>query len=147
MSNSTVRSSNTFHLSWCVTVQAHSAKAVCTQHSIWLSVDSATTALNRMLAMCIYVLQLHQILFFVKTSNIFIFYTNTVCAVWWSRLVFCKCLVQILGRMTDILRFFEVSLNPSLQMYVTWNRPRHLSTKSFTIHHLFNRSMLYVLRS
>jgi hypothetical protein len=51
MSNSTVRSRNTFHLSWCVTVQTHSEKEVCTKHSIWLSLNTATTALSRMLAM------------------------------------------------------------------------------------------------
>jgi len=51
MSNSTVRSRNTFHLSWCVSVQTHTEKAVCTKHSIWLSLNTATTALSRMLAM------------------------------------------------------------------------------------------------
>jgi hypothetical protein len=51
MSHSTVRSRNTFHLSWCVTVQAHSGKAACTKQGIWLSLDTATTVLSRMLAM------------------------------------------------------------------------------------------------
>ena len=51
MSNSTVRSRNMFKLSWCVIVQIHSGKAVSTKHSISLSMDTATTALSRMLAM------------------------------------------------------------------------------------------------
>ena len=50
MSQSTVRSRNTFQLSWCISVQTHSEKAVCTKHNIWLSLDTATTALSRMLA-------------------------------------------------------------------------------------------------
>jgi len=51
MTNNTVRSRNTFHLSWCVTVQTHTEKAVCTKHRIWLSLNTATAALSRMLAM------------------------------------------------------------------------------------------------
>jgi len=51
MSNSTVRSRNMFKLSWCVTVQIHSEKAVSTKHSISLSFDTAITALSRMLGM------------------------------------------------------------------------------------------------
>jgi len=50
MSNSTVKRRNTSHLSRCVTVQIHSEKAVCTNHGIWLSLDTATTALSRMIA-------------------------------------------------------------------------------------------------
>jgi len=51
MSNSTVRSRKTLQLSWCVTVQTHTEKAVCTKYVIWLSLNTATTALSRMLAM------------------------------------------------------------------------------------------------
>jgi hypothetical protein len=46
-----VRSRNTFHLSYWVTVQTHSEKAVCTKHGMWLRLNTATTALSRMLAM------------------------------------------------------------------------------------------------
>jgi hypothetical protein len=51
MSHCTVRSSNNFDLLWSVNVQTHSDKAVCTNYGIWLSLDNATTALSRMLAM------------------------------------------------------------------------------------------------
>ena len=51
MSYSTVRSRNTFDLSWCVTVHSNSEKAFCTKHGIWLSLDIAMTALSRKLAM------------------------------------------------------------------------------------------------
>ena len=81
---------------------------------------------------CIYVLQLHQILFFVKTLKTFIFYTNTVCAVWWSRLVFCKCLVQILGSMPDILRSIKFSSVPLCKyQYFTWTGPQSHSYQIF----------------
>jgi len=96
---------------------------------------------------CIYVLQLYQILFFVKTPNIFIFCTNTVCAVCWSRLVFPKCLVKILGRMPVILRSLRFSSIPPCEcQYGTRTRPQRFPTKSFPIHHLFISSMLYTVR-
>ena len=55
-------------------------------------------------------------MFFVYTPNIFILYTNRVCVVWCSRLVFCKCPVQILGRMPDILISFKPFLSSSIQL-------------------------------
>jgi hypothetical protein len=137
MSHSTVRSSNMFDSSWCDTLQTHSEKAVCTMNSIWLSFDTAKSALSRMFAMLkleyiylkftkfcsLYKPQIHPYLYFIPTQleqcdDLDLYSVGTYFKSWegcqtswcpskFSSISSCKC------------------------KYGKWTMPQHLPTKAF----------------